>query len=198
MIIASTHPVSVSRITTPIGRETTQALMQAFLHDGNTRAYEQLFRHLYTPLCRYCRGFVQAPEVAEEVVGDVFFAVWKNRTTYTLPANTLSYFFVATRNRAYDYLRKTQRARHTELDTALHVAGEDPSSQLQLEAAETDDLVRVAIDQLPASCKQIFTMSRDLGMKYQEIADNLGLSVKTVETQMGRALKHLRAVLLPA
>ncbi len=190
-------PTNAFRVLVPIAKETVHSLMQAFLTRGDTRAYEELFRQLYTPLCRYCRSFVHAPEVAEEVVGDVFFAIWKNRDSYLIPDNPLSYFFVATRNRAYDYLRKTQRMHHTDIEAAHHLEVDSPSSQLQLEAADTDQQLRRAINRLPPSCRQIFSMSRDLGMKYNEIATSLGISVKTVETQMGRALKHLRAELLP-
>lgn len=181
----------------PSSRPHADALLARIFKEGDTRAYEALFNLYYKPLCRYCRKFVDSMEVAEEVVGDVFFAIWKNRQKYEIQSSGLSYLFTATRNRAYDYLRRGQRDRTVALEEAREAEDAAPSTQLMMEADEVQIRLRTAIESLPPSCRQIFCLSRDEGMKYHEIADHLNLSVKTVETQMGRALRQIRQHFTP-
>jgi RNA polymerase sigma-70 factor (ECF subfamily) len=189
----ASHPLSTSfMVAHQTEADLAEKLLNGVFGRGDEKAFQELFRIFYKPLCRYCRKFVNTMDVAEEVVGDVFYAIWKNRARYEIQTSAISYLFTATRNRAYDHLRKLQRDRSVELERAAHITTTEPSCQDTLEANEIQSHLQEAINLLPTSCRKIFQMSRDLGMKYQEIADALGLSIKTVETQMGRALKQIR------
>jgi RNA polymerase sigma-70 factor (family 1) len=190
--MTATAQIEIKRSTNPSG-DRAELLLHEVLTQGSQPAFKELFHLLYKPLCRYCKKFVSSMDVAEEVVGDVFFMIWKNKEKYEIQTSAISYLFTATRNRAYDYLRKMQRDRTCELDQALHLTVEEPSSQELLEANEMNAKLRVAINSLPDACRKIFCLSRDQGLKYHEIATLLAISPKTVETQMGRALKQVRA-----
>jgi RNA polymerase sigma-70 factor (family 1) len=133
---------------------------------------------------------VRVREVAEELVSDVFYTIWKNRRRiqFTSPQ---SYLFTAVRNRGFDYLRKTRRTTWCDLDEACHIAADHPDSHDIMAECELSDSLQRSIAALPKKCRMIFEMSRAEGLKYREIALALNLSVKTVETQMGRALKRL-------
>jgi RNA polymerase sigma-70 factor (ECF subfamily) len=178
----SRHPADLS----------TRELMDRFFQNADQHAFETLFVRYHRELCRYCKKFVADTDLADEIVGDVFFALWKNRGNYQIQTSAASYLFVATRNRAYDYLRKIQRQKFDSLDGAYLTASADASALDNLAAADIEIAIQAAVETLAPSCRQIFRLSRDEGKKYQEIADQLGISIKTVETQMGRALKHLR------
>jgi RNA polymerase sigma-70 factor, ECF subfamily len=160
---------------------------------GDYKAFEMIFHHFYSPLCRFSVRLVEKPEVAEEIVSDVFFKVWKNRQQIRLTHTPESYLYTAVRNQSLDYL-KTRRPRTVEAQPNLVLSGPDTPEQLLI-GEDLSARIERAIDQLPDQCRNVFRLSRDQGLKYQEIADTLGISPKTVETQMNRALKSLRLAL---
>jgi RNA polymerase sigma-70 factor (family 1) len=167
-----------------------EQLLERILRHNDYCAFETLFHAMYSPLCQFCLRFVQVREVAEELVSDVFFTIWKNRERMEMTSHR-SYLFTAVRNRAFDHLRKVKRTSWCDLEKASHVAGDHPDSQEMMVERELNISIRKSIASLPKQCRVIFELSRDEGLKYKEIAAKLNISIKTVETQMGRALKHL-------
>jgi len=157
-------------------------------------ALERLFNNTYNILCHLANGIVHSRMLAEEVVTDVFAKLWNKRKTLEITGSAKSYLMVAVRNQALDYIRKYKKEKfNTDLDHIAYLPSEhlDPCALTEFE--ELYEKVQSGISQLPTQCQRIFKMSREEGMKYKEIADELGLSIKTVETQMGRALKSLRS-----
>lgn len=159
-------------------------------------AFCQLFRLYYGPLCRYAVRFVRSGEVAEEIVADVFVKLWKNRSQIHLYASFHAYCYRAVKNQSLDYLKSSgrQHASHSELTDAHHTltaSGQSPEQGVLDQ--EIDALLDNAIAQLPKQGQLIYRMSRDQGLKYREIAGQLGISVRTVETHMGRSFQTLRA-----
>lgn len=173
-----------------------ESLMFKILREDDYPAFQLLFKKMYAPLCQFCIKFVQVREVAEELVSDVFFTIWKNRHRIIV-ASPKAYLFTAVRNRGYDHLRKVKRSVWCDLEEATHIAAETVDSQDMMIHHELSNQIDRSIARLPRQCRLIFEMSRDHGLKYREIATMLNISVKTVETQMGRALKHLRQSLPP-
>jgi len=173
-----------------------ESLMFRILREDDYPAFQLLFKKMYSPLCQFCLKFVQVREVAEELVSDVFFTIWKNRHRIIV-ASPKAYLFTAVRNRGYDYLRKVKRSVWCDLEEATNIASETADSQEMMIHHELSGQIDRSIAGLPRQCRLIFEMSRDHGLKYREIATMLNISVKTVETQMGRALKHLRQSLPP-
>jgi RNA polymerase sigma-70 factor (family 1) len=164
----------------------------AQIRAGNEQAFESLFREHYAVLCAFSRKFVTDPDAAEEIVQDLFLGLWEKRADLMPTLSLRSYLFAAVRNGCLNHLKHIKvRGRHVEHVAAqpLEVA-EDPQEALQ--AAELAARISLAIDALPDRCGEIFKLSRFEGLKYQEIADRLQLSPRTVEVQIGKALKLLR------
>ena len=163
---------------------------------GDERALEVVFRSHYSGMASFVQRFVRSPDLAEELVQDVFLKLWSKREQLADIETLRTYLFRAARNTALNYLRRVKLERRwaeeqgTEADPPATFAADDDTVEQEVAAA-----VKQAIDRLPPRCREIFLMSRDGGLTYAEIARSLDISVKTVETQMGRALKSLRASL---
>lgn len=152
------------------------------------RLYEKIFRELFKPLCSFALNYVGDWDEARNLVHEVFISVWEKFDS--LPADTQyrSYLFTAVRNRCLNYLRDKKKL------LALEKVGEADLSEMNtsLETAELEQAIAQAINSLPDKCRQIFELNRGEGLKYAEIAEKLGISVKTVEAQMSKALSVLR------
>lgn len=170
------------------------ALIMKVVNESDYMAFQLLFKKMYAPLCQFCIRFVKSPEVAEELVSDVFYSIWKNRSRLSI-SSPKAYLFTSVRNKGFDYLRKIKKMVHCDLDDATHLPANGANSQEILVLHELTTSLEQSIARLPKQCRLIYELSRDQGMKYKEIAATLQVSVKTVETQMGRALKHLRSSL---
>jgi RNA polymerase sigma-70 factor, ECF subfamily len=167
--------------------------LQRRLREGDERALEELFRAHYAGMCAFVRRFVFAPDIAEELVQDVFFKLWSKRESLSEIDSLRTYLFRAARNTALNHLRRKKLENAWEEQETAR--GETYTSGATDDGASTSDVaaaVNEAIGRLPTRCREIFLMSREGGMTYGEIARTLGISIKTVETQMGRALKSLR------
>jgi RNA polymerase sigma-70 factor (ECF subfamily) len=173
------------------------------LHAGDERAFEALFRAFAPGLVAYSARLVRSAPVAEELVQDLFLALWRGRERVAAHGEAAAYLYAAARNRALSHLaRERTAARRGHGPLSLHGGG-SRGADVPLDAADPhapreDDLLALldlqeAVAALPARCRLVFTMQRQHGMSYGEVAQALGLSVKTVEAQMGRALKALRA-----
>jgi RNA polymerase sigma-70 factor (ECF subfamily) len=165
-------------------------IMRVIEHD-DYMAFELLFKKMYNPLCQFCIKFVKSPEVAEELVSDVFYSIWRNRNRLII-SSPKAYLFTSVRNKGFDHLRKIKKRVHCDLENATHLPTDSANSQDLLVLHELTVCMEKSVAKLPKQCKLIYELSRDQGLKYKEIATILQVSVKTVETQMGRALKHLR------
>ncbi len=158
--------------------------MEAF----TTEEFEQNFKALYRPLCLFALRFTNCADEAEDVVQQAFADVWDKRHTTGRILNLKAYMFRAVRNRSITML--SSRPPVEAADSLPDV--EDGSIDENIRIAERDARLWEAIDKLPPERKKIFLLSKKEGLKYQEIADKLNLSVKTVENQIGKALKTLR------
>ncbi len=152
---------------------------------------EQLYKLHQPALLRYANGFLRSSEDAREVVQDVFMAVWRNRSDMDLKGNLKAYLYKATRNKCLNFLQK-RRLSVVSLDANPVEQGRDENIEAEMEAAELQAAIASYIQQLPPKCREIFLISREEGLSYKEIAERLDISVKTVENQIGIALKKLR------
>ena len=168
-----------------------EALIMRVIEHDDYYAFESLFKKMYNPLCQFCIKFVKSPEVSEELVSDVFYSIWKNRNRLII-SSPKAYLFTSVRNKAFDHLRKVKKQIHCDIENATNIPSDTANSQEILVLRELTVSMEKSIARLPKQCRLIYELSRDQGLKYKEIASILQVSVKTVETQMGRALKHLR------
>ena len=163
----------------------------ARLSRGDRSAFDDVFRTWYARLVRVADGIVHDESVAEELVQDVMLELWRRREQLAADGAVHAYLLRATRNRALNHQRHLKVAQRG----AVHVATDEarpPVASSMLEATELDAAVRRAMDDLPPRCREVFELSRLQGLRYSEIAESLGVSVKAVEAQMGRALRTMR------
>jgi len=158
----------------------------------NKHSFEQLFREYFTPLMFFAKKILVDEDDAREVVHTVFINLWEKREEIDLSRSLKSYLFTSVHNRSLNVVRERKKFSSEEVPD---LAGEWDVS-VQIESMELEEKIRETIDTLPEKCRQIFELNRFEGLKYSEIAEQLGISVKTVENQMSKALKILREKLL--
>lgn len=170
--------------------------LQTQIAAGNQQAFTSLFRLFYSKLHSFSLQYVHVKEIAEEITNDVFIKMW-NRREEILQINNLStYLFVAVKNHSLNYLKQYSH---------LHVAVEDTDGftalinrndpEQELEWKEINFQLNQAIDHLPDQCRTVFKLVKEDGFRYKEVAEILGISPRTVETQLFRALKKLQPII---
>lgn len=166
-------------------------LLVSGLKKGDRAIFEQIFKGYYSELCRFTLRYAGDPLVAEEIIQDLFFKLWVRREELTINTSLRNYLFKAATNHSLNYIRHQELQRKHfeyvgfEVDEMTGGIQSDSDGELSLKVQE-------ALMKLPEKRRKIFEMSRFDGMKYHEIAEQLEINIKTVETQMTRALDFLR------
>jgi RNA polymerase sigma-70 factor (ECF subfamily) len=167
------------------------------VRESDHAAFEALVRWYSDRLCAFVYGSTRDVEATKELVQDLFLWIWRHRHEWDVRGGLTTYLYRSARNRAISYLRRhnlEQRWR----EEALLIDARDASRIAPNDGAErvgADDLAKAidrAVDALPDRCRQVFTLNRQHRLSYREIAETLGISVKTVEVHMGRALAAMR------
>jgi RNA polymerase sigma-70 factor (ECF subfamily) len=157
---------------------------------GNSSAFEEIFRFYYQPLCFYASRVMQNDEKAEEIVQDFFVNFWEKRDRIQIETSLKNYVFRSVKNQCLNRLKHEQ----IKLQYALKVIADAETSDYGNHFLEVDlkKDIEESIASLPEKRQEIFRLSREDGLKYREIAKKLNISIKTVEAQMGLAIKTLR------
>ncbi|MCB9232028.1 MAG: RNA polymerase sigma-70 factor [Bacteroidia bacterium] len=159
---------------------------------GNKKAFESIFHAHYAGLCRFATQIVQDAEVAEELVQDFFVGFWERRDQLEALQSLSSYFHTSIRNASLNHLKHLKvRAAHQAHVLHQAEAGERTVEEF-LAGEELSRRISETVETLPDRCREVFLLSRHDGLKYGEIAEKLNISIKTVEVQMGKALKIMR------
>jgi RNA polymerase sigma-70 factor, ECF subfamily len=164
------------------------------LRSDNEEVFSFIFHQFYKELCRYALQMIRIEESAEEVVQETFVKIWEKRKELHITTSFKAYLYTAVRNRSINYLKsKFAQTKQTDIDSVVHPHHSDVETTL--EGKELQEILNQAISLLPEKCRIIFNLSRQTGLSYAEIAEQLNISIKTVENQMGIALKKLREYL---
>lgn len=165
------------------------------LRAGESTALDELFRRYYVDLCRTALRFVNDEQEAEDIVQNLFISLWEKRASQQENLGSVGpYLRRAVRNRSLNYLRDQKRIPIDEGDVPETLAAKDFADD-ELTQDELRDRIHTAIDALPERCRLVFVMSKLEDMTHKEIAGALEISPKTVENQMTRAYRFLRASL---
>ncbi len=163
----------------------------ARLRGGDHSAFEVIFRQWYEPVVRSANRVLHDPGVAEELSQDVFLELWRRRDTLAPDSSVAGYLLQAVRNRALNHLRHLAvQKKSVVFVEALSEPAEQADAAVQ--GREVEVAIAAAIAELPPRTREVFVMSRERNLRYSEIADALGISVKAVEANMSRALRMLR------
>ena len=160
------------------------------LRANDQNAFEMIFRTWYSPLCNFAYSFLKDKDESEEIVQSAFVAFWEKRSQIEIETSLKSYLYRSIRNACLNAIKhekvKRAHADHTLAHSNLAVEGDDAVR------VELEQRIENAMSALPEQCRLVFKMSRIEELKYAEIAEQLGISVKTVENHMGKALRIMR------
>ncbi|MDR1273234.1 MAG: RNA polymerase sigma-70 factor [Odoribacteraceae bacterium] len=156
------------------------------MKEDEREAFRLLFAGYYDPLLLYCHRILGDPVAAEDVVQECFISLWRGKRLAGFVGDLDKFLFRVAKNRALVYLRDKRRADHSR-DSYLQ---EQPPGEE--EYRDNTDALYLAINRLPEKCRKIFLMACLDDKTYQQVADELHLSVNTVKSQMKYALKFLR------
>jgi RNA polymerase sigma-70 factor (ECF subfamily) len=165
------------------------------IRQGDAGQFESLFRSSYVSLVRYARTLIKDHDTAEEIVQDLFFRLWKDKEKLQIESSLNGYLYRAVHNRCLHHIdhNKVVEKYAREMAAMEQETNESPTDIIHYR--ELQAKIAAILERLPEKCGKIFCMSRFEGLKYAEIAEKLSISVKTVEANMGRALKEFRKIL---
>ena len=155
----------------------------------NNINFDDLFRYNYRPLCLYALHYLQDVDQSEDIVQESYAALWEKLQEGAHILNRKSYLYMMVRNRCLDHLRKKGIPTESLKPCDTYGIIDDDDAQ---ERSQTEARLWTAIDSLPEKCREVFIMSKRDGLKYEEIAEELNLSVNTVRNQISKALKVLK------
>jgi RNA polymerase sigma-70 factor, ECF subfamily len=162
----------------------------------NEKAFETTFKRYYKSLHAYAFTIVREEAVAEDIVQQVFFRIWKNAENLNIQSSIAAYLYRSVNNESLNHLKHQKIVVAHQKETAPHMKEERDSAAGKVLHKELEQKIKEALNTLPEHCRTVFQLSRFENLKYQEIADRLGISIKTVENQMGKALKLMRIQLI--
>jgi RNA polymerase sigma-70 factor (ECF subfamily) len=155
------------------------------------KAIVLIFKRYYGYLCKIVYKIIPDNNLVEDLTQDVFYELWRKKEQLSVTASLKAYIRRAAVNKSLNYIRD-QKIKFADSEQYPAVKSKAPSITQQLEADELQDKIDLAIDRLPHRCRIVFILSRFEDMTYNEIAEQLDISVKTVENQISKALKLLR------
>ena len=164
-------------------------------HSGkplNKQDFEALFNTYFPALCAFANKYLHNFEDAREIVHTTFIKLWEKRAEIDLEKSVKTYLFTSVRNRCLNFIRDQKKFLHNEGEIeSLNISDNDDDDDHEAQA-ELEAKIHAVVNSLPAKCREIFVLNRFKGLKYREVAEKLDISVKTVETQMSKALKIIK------
>ena len=162
------------------------------LKEGAESAFEMVFKTYYRPLCQYAYSFLNDRDEAEEVVQAAFINVWDKRQQVEIQTSLKAYLYRIVRNSCLNVIKHEKVKQQHVAHEMIHAESTHEGVSQSVISSELEERISIAMKVLPEQCRLVFQLSRFEELKYSEIAEQLGISVKTVENQIGKALKIMR------
>ena len=159
---------------------------------GDKEAFGEVFRQFYPQLCAYASQICGNREEAEEIVQDVFFRIWQQKEKLVITASLKAYLYKSVHNSCLNFHKHEKVRQAYRSDIQKTGSDSDYSTSFELENKELHEKIMGSLNALPPERQKIFKMIRLEGRRYKDVADLLGISVKTVENQMGKAMQYFR------
>jgi len=166
----------------------------ALLKEGDMGAYEAIYNEYWPRLYGYVYNRLKSKEVAEEIIQEVFFSLWKKHKELQLTHSLSAYLFTAVKYQLLNYL-KSDRIRRIYISNLAPGEQSDNSNEEHIAATDLKNTMEKEVSRLPEKCQQVFRMSRHEHLSITDIANTLNISHKTVENHLTKALRQLRMVL---
>lgn len=163
----------------------------------NEDSFEVLFRENFEVLRNIAFRVVKDTDIAKDIVQQVFYKLWKNKDQLNIKSSMRSYLHRAVINTSLNHIEKNKKMIHVEDEQLANTKSNIVDAVEQLSHDDMQGALKKAIDVLPERCRLVFVLSRFDGLSNKEIASHMDTTLKTVENQMGKALKHLREHLRP-
>ncbi|WP_142683074.1 RNA polymerase sigma-70 factor [Chitinophaga polysaccharea] len=174
--------------------QSDESAILALLKEGDMGAYEAIYNEYWPRLYGYVYNRLKSKEVAEEIIQEVFFSLWKKHTELQLTHSLAAYLFTAVKYQLLNYL-KSDRIRRIYISNLTPEQQSDNSNEEHIAATDLKNTMEKEVSRLPEKCQQVFRMSRHEHLSITDIANTLNISHKTVENHLTKALRQLRMVL---
>ncbi len=165
----------------------------ALIKQSNKDAFNVLFRYYYPGLVVFAMRYLHIKEESEEMVQDVFLKLWSERENLRIHTSLRDFLFTSVKNKCLDRIK--HKKVQEKFDNLFRPTPNEITNYDLFVEQELRDMIKKTMDQLPTECRKVFVLSRIQNLKYKEVADKLGISVKTVENQISKALKIFRNAL---
>ncbi|MBQ8502544.1 MAG: RNA polymerase sigma-70 factor [Bacteroides sp.] len=178
--------------------EQAETIIVEWLRKGNEEAYRYIYAHHYTLLCHVANEYVRDSFLAETIVGDTIFHLWEIRETVCITTSLRSYLMRAVRNRCLNHLALEHEKREIAFSSlaSQEFLEEREEADIQplgkLLERELEEEIYKAIEHLPQECRRVFSKSRFEGKTYEEIAQELHISINTVKYHIKNAIASLQ------
>lgn len=166
---------------------------------GEEETYIFLFKEYYISLCSYSRRYVGRKDISEEIVSDTFLRIWENRDTITIITSVKAYLFHAVYNNSLNYLRNLKKEEVLDeyflKNSSENIGFTTFFEEIEEQSMTMEDIhekIEVAVSMLPEQQQKAFRLTRFEGKKNKEVAEIMGLSIKTIEMHISKATLRLR------
>ena len=162
------------------------------LKQGNQQALKKIFNQYYKYLLVTSYNYIADSEKAKDIVQDVFFELWKKREQLDIQGSLKPYLRKAAVNRSLNYLKSVKRFDFGEKVVEMNLTDKEERADQKLEASDLQVIINKAVDSLPERCRLVYLLSRKENLSHKKIAEQLDISLKTIENQITKALKVIR------
>ena len=164
---------------------------------GDKNAFRFFFDKYYTDLCNFINYYINDAEMAEELAQDIYVYLWENREKIKIRSSFKSYLYSASKNKSLNYIRNEKIKQRLFKNYQEQQTDSGLPEESYLDTSQLQEILKKSIDSLPERCREIYILSREKELTHKEIAERLNLSPKSVENQIGIALKKMREQLQP-